>query len=70
MRYYYMRKQETTIAGERTQLLSKWWMTASAQAAMQRANERKMAAIMKVRETFKAKQEALARAVNNWKEVE
>jgi hypothetical protein len=60
----------TTKAGERTHLLSKWWMTDSAQAAMQRARERKQAQITKLKETFRAKREAQAREVNNWKVVQ
>ena len=46
--------------------LSKWWETPSAQAAFRRAEERRKERIAKVRETFAAKQKALADAVNNW----
>jgi len=46
--------------------LSKWWTTASAQAAFRRAEERRKERIAKVREAFAAKQNALADAVNNW----
>jgi hypothetical protein len=50
--------------------LSKWWKTPSAKAAFRRAEEAKRQRIAKVRATFKAKQNALAKAVNNWKVVE
>ncbi len=49
--------------------LSKWWKSASAQAAFRRVEEHRKERIAKVREHFAAKQKALADAVNNWKEV-
>jgi hypothetical protein len=49
--------------------LCKWWKTASARAAFKRAEAAKKERIAKVRATFKAKQDALAAAANNWKEI-
>lgn len=49
-----------------TTQLSKWWTTASCQAAYERAAAARRERIAKVRAAFAAKQEALTRAVNEW----
>jgi len=46
--------------------LSKWWTTSSAKAAMRRAEMARRERIEKVRAQFKAKQDALKKAVEEW----
>lgn len=50
-------------------LLSKWWQTQSAQAAIQRAKEQKKQQIIKMREAFAHRKAELQRASMEWKEV-
>jgi hypothetical protein len=50
-------------------LLSKWWTTESAQRAFDRAKQQRQARIEKVRAGFQAKQETLARDVEQWTEA-
>ena len=47
-------------------LLSKWWTTESAQRAFERAKEKRQERIEKVRAESNAKQEKLARDVEDW----
>ena len=45
--------------------LSKWWETPSAQAAMKRAKDQRLARIAKVKDDFRARKQKLIADVNN-----
>jgi hypothetical protein len=51
-------------------LLSKWWQSASAQAAMKRAKLKKQESLQRFLKARREKQEALKREVEQWKVVE
>ena len=72
--YWCMAKDQTTEAGERTQL-SKWWMTPSAQAAFARVADKRKEEARKTAEYFRARDAAKAAEIAKldkeiWKEVE
>jgi hypothetical protein len=57
------------LYGMQTTQLSKWWKTPSAQAAWDRAKQRKRESLQRFLTSRKEKQEALKREVENWKVV-
>jgi len=52
-----------------TPLLSKWWKTKSAKAAMRRAKAKKQESLQRFLKSHREKQEALRREVEQWKVV-
>jgi hypothetical protein len=64
-----VRKAKTKAAGEWPNMLSHWWRTPSAQAAMARAKQKKRESLNKFLTSLKDKKERIAREAMDWEVV-